>query len=465
MPTASYNPGLPVEKSISYSELQSALRIGLPYVAIAAICLAAGLGAISLSMLRGRDRLLLWVGVFSTMYGLRLFWADNLVRAAAGARSMQWPVDIITYTISIPTALFFLELLGPGWKSSIRVWLWTQLVFAPTAILVAVITGHRGPIDLVNSTLVIASLALTNAHLFTAKWRSITPALAWSLIVFGILVVATNLGFGRAPLPLEPIGFLVMIFGLAYTAAERAIARDKKFVAVASELATARRIQTSILPRSLPEIPGLRLAALYSPMTEVAGDFYDFIRLDDQRLTILIADVSGHGVPAALIASMLKVAFAHQAAHAADPSAVLAGLNQILAGVVDGQFVTAACAHLDLAGAVITYAGAGHPPALLRHASGEIAELAENGLFLGPFRHAKYQNIRAPFQQGDSLLLYTDGIVEATLADGEPFGDARLREFFAARGAGEPAGTADALLQAVARPEQEDDLTVIIAAA
>jgi sigma-B regulation protein RsbU (phosphoserine phosphatase) len=312
---------------------------------------------------------------------------------------------------------------------------------------------------------VIASLVLVNAHLFAAKWRSVTPALAWSMIVFGVLVAANNLGFGRAPLALEPIGFLVLIFGLAYTAAQRAIARDKKFVAVASELATARRIQTSILPRSLPELPGLRLAALYRPMTEVAGDFYDFIRLDDQHLTILIADVSGHGVPAALIASMLKVAFAQQAPHAADPAAVLTGLNQILSGVVDGQFVTAACAHVDLAGGVIAYAGAGHPPALLRRASGQIVELAENGLFLGPFRNAKYQNISAPFQHGDSLLLYTDGIVEATLADGEPFGDERLREFFAARGAAEPAGTADALMNAVARTEQEDDLTVVIAAA
>ena len=115
-------------------------------------------------------------------------------------------------------------------------------------------------------------------------------------------------------------------------------------------------------------------------MTQVAGDFYDFLQLDERRVTVLIADVSGHGVPAALIASMLKVAFAQQAVHAADPASVLAGLNSILNGVLDGQFVTAACAHIDLGAHAITYAGAGHPPAILfRQTSGDMLELADTG--------------------------------------------------------------------------------------
>jgi serine phosphatase RsbU (regulator of sigma subunit) len=210
----------------------------------------------------------------------------------------------------------------------------------------------------------------------------------------------------------------------------------------------------------------LRLAAAYRPMTEVAGDFYDFLTIDNHRLTILVADVSGHGVPAALIASMLKVAFALQAPQARDPAAILAGLNGNLHGVLDGQFVTAACAHIDLEARTLTYAGAGHPPALLMvRASGECTELSENGFFLGPFRNAVYANVSAPFNAGDRLLLYTDGIIEATVDDGEPFGGDRLRQFAEARAQTEAAPFATALLDAVCRRDQEDDLTIVIAEA
>src|ERR1022692_4872140 len=145
-----------------------------------------------------------------------------------------------------------------------------------------------------------------------ASGTSIPPALRYSIFAFLLVVLTNNLGFRIAGHDPEPLGFLVLIGGLAYTAAQRAISREQKLAAVESELATARRIQTSILPRALPTLPGLRLAASYRPMTAVAGDFYDFLPLDQGRVTVLVADVSGHGVPAALIASMLKVAFALQ---------------------------------------------------------------------------------------------------------------------------------------------------------
>jgi serine phosphatase RsbU (regulator of sigma subunit) len=235
--------------------------------------------------------------------------------------------------------------------------------------------------------------------------------LKYTVGLFLIAVILTNLQLtgGRE---IEPFGFLLLLFGLSYTAARRAADREQKLIAVEQELETARRIQTAILPKSLPELAGLRIRARYEPMTAVAGDFYDFLQVDDQRVTILVADVSGHGVPAALIASMLKVAFAAQAEHARNPAAILAGLNSSLSGLVAGQFVTAACAFIDLAEQTVTYAGAGHPPSLLlRKGSAEVIELAENGLFLGPFRHAKYTNVSTSFTQGDHLLLYTDGII------------------------------------------------------
>ena len=452
--------------AISYDQLHSALRLWLPYLAIAAICLAAGIGALSLSLLRSRDRLLLWVGVFATLYSLRLFWENDLIRNAFGVPSLLGPVALLTYLIPVPFALFFRDLLDGGWRSSIRIWLWMQVAFAPFAILAGSVAGYSNAMALANNILIVGSTALVLAHLLARNEDSVSSALRYCLLIFLLLVLANNLGLWPAGRDPEPFGFLVLIGGLAYTAAKSAISREQEFAVVKNELATARRIQTSILPRSLPELAGLRLAASYRPMTQVAGDFYDFLLLDERRVTVLIADVSGHGVPAALIASMLKVAFAQQVEHAANPASVLVGLNSILNGVLDGQFVTAACAHVDLAAHAITYAGAGHPPAILvRRTSGDIIELAENGLFLGPFRDPSYANICAPFNCGDRLVLYTDGIVEATFTDGEPFGPERLREFLAAQGESKPEVLVDALMKTVSVREQEDDLTVVVAEA
>src|SRR5438046_5862400 len=116
----------------------------------------------------------------------------------------------------------------------------------------------------------------------------------------------------------------------------------RQLLTIQKELETARQIQLSILPSAVPKIEGLDIAARYIPMTSVAGDFYDFIVVDEKRLGILIADVSGHGMPAALISSMLKIALAGQRSQAGDPAAVLSGLNDALYGKFQGHYVTAA---------------------------------------------------------------------------------------------------------------------------
>src|SRR5215467_189628 len=104
----------------------------------------------------------------------------------------------------------------------------------------------------------------------------------------------------------------------------------QQLLMIQKELETAWQIQLSILPSEIPKIEGLDIAARYVPMTSVAGDFYDFIVVDEKHIGILVADVSGHGMPAALVASMLKIALSAQEAHAADPAQVLLGLNRAL---------------------------------------------------------------------------------------------------------------------------------------
>ena len=205
---------------------------------------------------------------------------------------------------------------------------------------------------------------------------------------------------------------------------------ERQLEAIRNELETARQIQLSILPQEIPRVVGLDIAARYLPMTSVAGDFYDFLLVDEKRIGILVADVSGHGMPAALIASMLKVAFAAQRDHAGDPAAVLAGLNQALCGKFQGHYVTAAYALIDTEKRTVCYAGAGHPPLLLRDGQAASTQrVLENGLFLGYFPLAQYSAVEVPFREGDWALLYTDGIPEMMNAAEEQFGLERLAGF------------------------------------
>jgi sigma-B regulation protein RsbU (phosphoserine phosphatase) len=203
-----------------------------------------------------------------------------------------------------------------------------------------------------------------------------------------------------------------------------------QLLTIQQEMETARQIQLSILPREIPSLQGLDIAARYIPMTSVAGDFYDFIVIDEKRIGILVADVSGHGMPAALISSMLKIALSAQTSYASDPARVLDGLNQALYGKFQGHFVTAAYILVDTEKRSISYAGAGHPPLIVRDNSlGETREFLENGLFLGFFPDATYASIEIPFREGDWGVLYTDGILETTNLSEEQFGVDRLKLF------------------------------------
>jgi sigma-B regulation protein RsbU (phosphoserine phosphatase) len=203
--------------------------------------------------------------------------------------------------------------------------------------------------------------------------------------------------------------------------AREQLARQLLFIN--NELEMAREIQLSILPQEIPKLDGLEITARYIPMSSVAGDFYDFIRVDDKHIGILVADVSGHGLPAALIASMLQVALAAQLIHASDPGQVLAGLHKALCGKFQHHFVTAVYVFVDLEKKSMSYAGAGHPPLLLWSDSTQsTAEVVENGLPLGLFPDATYSIGHRQIEAGDKVILYTDGIVETESPSQQGFG-------------------------------------------
>jgi serine phosphatase RsbU (regulator of sigma subunit) len=205
-------------------------------------------------------------------------------------------------------------------------------------------------------------------------------------------------------------------------------------------------------------------------MTSVAGDFYDFVVFDDDRhLGILVADVSGHGVPAALIASMVKIALTSQAESGSDPARVISGLNRILSSQLRGPLVTAGYLYLNMEKCTALYCGAGHPPLLLwRRLSQSLNEFNENGLILGVRSNEDYFNVRVEIEAGDRVLMYTDGITEARNASEQFFGETRLKETIAAHDQLSAERFATALIEELVTwthrdaAAQEDDITLVV---
>ena len=205
--------------------------------------------------------------------------------------------------------------------------------------------------------------------------------------------------------------------------ADRILANERRLLAIEDELKVARELRFSILHKLFPRFPSLRIADLPTrPMAAVAGDFYEFIPVDGMQVGFLVADVTGHGVPAALIASMIKVAMKSVVTCAHEPRQVLRGLNHILYGQLRDQLVS------DVYLAAITgnrkalYSAAGHPP-LLRWREGKLERIQSNGLLFGVNPEADYPVCDLSIHTGDRFLLYTDGVTEPQNASGDSFGD------------------------------------------
>jgi serine phosphatase RsbU (regulator of sigma subunit) len=199
----------------------------------------------------------------------------------------------------------------------------------------------------------------------------------------------------------------------------------------------ARTIQESLLPEQLVRLPGWRLDAYWRPAHAVSGDFYDSIRLPDGQLGIVVGDVTGSGVPAALVmATSLSVVRAVAEA-GPEPGRLLASANEVLArNMARAMFVTCQYAVLEPASGRLRLANAGHPLPF-RLAGSNIQEVRARGLPLGLMAGQEYEERELTLDAGDCLLLCTDGLLEARNETGELFGTARASRALASAPAGE----------------------------
>jgi phosphoserine phosphatase RsbU/P len=235
------------------------------------------------------------------------------------------------------------------------------------------------------------------------------------------------------------------------------------------ELALARDIQVSLLPKALPGIPGYDFGARLLPMMQVGGDFYDFIELEDDHVGIAAGDVSGHGVSAALIVAITVALLRAQARRpGCSPSEVLSSVNEQLLGMgADRMFVTAIYGDLDTRAGVFTFARAGHEPLLLASSDEASAryDLGGGGRLLGLFDGVELQDASVRVAPGDTLALYTDGVIEARSPTREFFGEERLSELVGASRGQSAQLLCDRVVAEVQKhtgqQQQSDDITVV----
>ena len=459
------------------------LRWEFANIAAGVALLSIALAAIAFFFFRRstRDLTLIFFGLFCILYAVRLLANVPSFRSLFNEARPFWDyLDwIITCTIILPFGLFLYQIVGESLRRFIRWLIAVQAVFAVYGILAVAFGAGLRKLFVANNILVLATFVAFALFLIATRRPGLLAGLTRELRVFIggfavwiLFIVRENL-VGLRVLSgrnVEFIGFLVFVACLGYVSARRIFANEERLLAINKELEIARRIQSSTLPQSIPALAGLEIAARYVPMSAVAGDFYDFLVVGDKHLGILVADVTGHGVPAALIASMLKVAFAGQGAHAHDPARVLSGLNAALCGKFEEHFVTAAYLFVDLEKGLLRYSAAGHPPLMLASRGvGNVREIEENGLMLGMFPEAAYSTVEISIAAGDRCLLCTDGVFEAKNAAQEEFGKSRCKKFLETQLDIPAARFVDALLSSIAdfsghnsNRAQEDDITLLV---
>jgi phosphoserine phosphatase RsbU/P len=288
------------------------------------------------------------------------------------------------------------------------------------------------------------------SHLITTGWKM--PFLI--TIVYGLM----NFLHDRSKARLEHRN--VELQSMVRAGAARLEIQDE-------ELQRAREIQMSLLPKDIPQLPGFEVASAWQPARAVGGDYFDVLKLGENRLAICIADVSGKGVPAALLMANVQASLRASVRDLDSPARVCSIINGMLcASIAADRFVTFFCGVLDSVSRTFRYCNAGHPYPILVSSS-TVRTLDQGGAVLGIFPAWKYQESSVDLNSGDRLLLFTDGITEAEGLQGEEFGMEKVAAFAKTHAGDSAARMNQQLLAQVSEfcgAQFQDDATLLVLA-
>jgi sigma-B regulation protein RsbU (phosphoserine phosphatase) len=235
------------------------------------------------------------------------------------------------------------------------------------------------------------------------------------------------------------------------------------------ELAIGRRIQLSLMPRRFPEVAGWQLASAYEPAREVGGDFFDAFRIRDRpdHIGLVVADVTGKGIPAAILMADSRALIHAAADHGTDPAETLGRVNRILVSErATGLFVTVVHAVLEASTGILQLASAGHDPVHVVRADGSLEILEPHGRLVGLTAELDAEPIAVMLAPGDAWIAHTDGITEARNGDGAFYGEPRYRELLTTLAGRSAKDIVAAVMADVASfrgaAEPSDDLTLLV---
>ncbi len=271
---------------------------------------------------------------------------------------------------------------------------------------------------------------------------------AWRQTALRGINLIDRLPAGPFSISLHSCTGILSTLSLAIIMLRRSATMSRRQAQLDAEMEAAREVQRVLVPEHRGSVTGFEVETEYEPAQQVGGDFFQFIPTADGGLLIVVGDVAGKGLPAAMLVSVLVGAISGLSEYTADPAEMLAELNERLVGRSGGGFSTALAAHFTASGRV-TIANAGH---LSPYLDGKEVELP-GALPLGVANSTQYETIELQLNAGSRLTFYSDGVIEAQRPDGELFGFERAREVSV-----KPAAE---IVEAVKRFGQEDDITVV----
>jgi hypothetical protein len=440
-----------------------------PTVAINLLLVLAALGALALFASQRTQREYLYLAIFLFLTGVSNgLW--HLQQAGVVPIAANFLLaDPLVYLLSIAQIEFTLSFarrrVGIGWR------VYEVLLLLPALLVSAVWLGDlsQDTYDLVEAGVTAPLAFLLPA--FLAYWfrrgnreagllilPSLVPTATGVLFDLGIVSLHfgwNNLGFlidpiqvGVFPLPISDVGSVVFLVAIGFVMFFRFTRVSREQARTSAELEAAREMQQRLVPASLPAMEGFRIETAYLPAQEVGGDFYQVLEQSDGTHLIVVGDVSGKGLKAAMTGTLAIGAIRALAADGLGPGELLTRLNRQLAQEPDGGFITCACLRVSQSGRVVI-ANAGHPAPYRNGA--EVA--VDAGLPLGIAKDVAYAETEFTLEAGETLTLISDGVVEARNANRELFGFDRT--------CGISQESAERIAATVQQFGQEDDITVL----
>lgn len=440
-----------------------------PTVAINLLVILAGIAALALYRAQRGHAEYRWLGLYLLVLGV----SNGLGYCAqAGTIPLAWNDflgDPLIYVFTILqiefTFSFAGQRVGRGWR--IYEWLLPTPLILQALVYSGAIAGN--PYSLTEAAMILPAGLLLPVLLFLWYRRGNREA-GWLILpsllpvatqaVFDVGFVAIYAGWGRLtflddPIPLglislqlSDIGDFLFVLAIGVVMFFRFTRVSREQARASAELEAARTIQERLVPAILPAVPGYAIETAYYPAQEVGGDFYQVLQVPGDATLLVVGDVSGKGLKAAMTGTLTLGALRALAVDGLEPASLLMRLNQQLTEMSDEGFVTCLCARL-MPNGEMTVANAGHLPP---YRNGEEISL-EPGLPLGLTTKAEYLETSLSLAKGDRLTILSDGVVEAQNARGELFGFERTREI--------STGTAQSIADAARLFGQADDITVM----